>query len=67
MTNAQQVESSNVDLLLEGQIPYSPWHREIRGDQFLARECYQAVLASGENHAWMIDEPELVPELSKVP
>ena len=40
---------------------------EIRGDQFLARECYQAVLASGENHAWMIDEPELVPELSKVP
>ena len=40
---------------------------EIKGDQFLARECYQAVLASGENHTWMIDEPEPVPEPSKVP
>ena len=29
---------------------------EIRGDQVLARECDQAVLASGENHKWMIDE-----------
>ena len=40
---------------------------EIKGDQFLARECYQAVLVLGENHAWMIDELEPVPELSKVP
>ena len=30
---------------------------EIRGDQVLARECYQATLASRENHTWMIDEP----------
>ena len=29
---------------------------EIRGDQVLARECDQAVLALGENHKWMIDE-----------
>ena len=29
---------------------------EIRGDQLLARECYQAVLASKENHAWMVEE-----------
>ena len=27
---------------------------EIRGDQLLAWECYQAMLASKENHAWMV-------------
>ena len=32
---------------------------EIRGDQVLARECYQAVLASKENHKWMIEEKTL--------
>ena len=32
---------------------------ENRGDQVLARECYQAVLASRENHIWVINE--LVP------
>ena len=31
---------------------------EVRGDQFLARECYQAVLAAKENHTWMIEEKE---------
>ena len=40
---------------------------EIRGDQVLVRECYQADLASGENHTWMIDKPEPVPEPSEVP
>ena len=29
---------------------------EVRGDQILARECYQAVLATKENHTWMIEE-----------
>ena len=29
---------------------------EIYGDQLLARECYQAVLASKENHTWMVKE-----------
>ena len=29
---------------------------EVRGDQVLARECYQAVLAAKENHTWMIEE-----------
>ncbi|XP_023874707.2 uncharacterized protein LOC111987240 [Quercus suber] len=29
---------------------------QIRGDQLLARECYQAVLASKENHAWVVEE-----------
>ena len=40
---------------------------EIRGDQVLARECYQAALASGENHTWVINEPEPIPELLKTP
>ena len=31
---------------------------EVRGDQILARECYQAVLATKENHTWMIGEEE---------
>ena len=29
---------------------------EVRGDQILSRECYQAVLATRENHTWMIAE-----------
>ena len=40
---------------------------EIRGDQVLARECYQAALASGENCTWVINEPEPIPEPSKTP
>ena len=31
---------------------------EVRGDQILAKECYQAVLATRENHTWMIGEEE---------
>ena len=31
---------------------------EVKGDQILARECYQAVLATRENHIWMIGEEE---------
>ena len=29
---------------------------EVRRDQILARECYQAVLTTKENHIWMIKE-----------
>ena len=29
---------------------------EICGNQLLARECYQAVLVSKENHTWMVEE-----------
>lgn len=38
---------------------------EIKGDQLLVRECYQAMLASKENHAWMIVEkmPEVMEAL----
>ena len=31
---------------------------EVKGDQVLARECYQAVLVVKENHTWMIKEKE---------
>ena len=29
---------------------------ELKGDQVLDRECYQAVLTTKENHTWMIKE-----------
>ena len=29
---------------------------EVKGDQVLARVCYQAVLTAKENHTWMIEE-----------
>ena len=32
---------------------------EVKGDQVLARECYQAVLAAKENHAWVIEKKEV--------
>ena len=31
---------------------------EVKGGQVLARECYQSVLATKENHRWMIEEKE---------
>ena len=29
---------------------------KVKGYQVLARECYQAVLTTKENHTWMIEE-----------
>ena len=42
--------------------------REIKGDQVLVRECYQAVLASKENHTWTIEKktPEIVKKLETI-
>ena len=31
----------------------------MKGDQVLARECYQAILAAKENHTWVIEEKEV--------
>jgi len=31
---------------------------KVKGDRVLARECYQAVLATKENYTWMIQEKE---------
>ena len=41
---------------------------EIKGDQVLGRECYQAVLASKENHTWTIEEknPEIIEKLETI-
>ena len=41
---------------------------EIKRDQVLARECYQAVLASKENHTWTIEKktPEIVEKLETI-
>ena len=41
---------------------------EIKGDQVLTRECYQAVLASKEKHTWTIEEksPEIIEKLETI-
>lgn len=39
---------------LNVKFPTTHGIREIRGDQVLARECYQVVLAGKENHTWII-------------
>ena len=41
---------------------------KITGDQLLARECYQVVLASRENHTWMVEEemPKPMEEVKNV-
>jgi len=40
---------------------------EIKGDQVLAKECYQAALASEENHRWVINELEPILKPSEIP
>ena len=41
---------------LKVKFPTDKGVSEVKGDQILARECYQAVLAALENHAWMTEE-----------
>ena len=43
---------------LKVKFPTNDGVGEVRGDQILARECYQAVLGAKENHTWMIEEEE---------
>ena len=50
---------------LKVKFPIAHRVREIRGDQVLARECYQAALAFGENHTLVINEPEPSPNRQK--
>ena len=52
---------------LKVEFPSAHYIGEIRGDQVLAREYYQAALGLGKNHTWMIKEPKPVPELLKTP
>ena len=53
---------------LKVKFPTKQGIREISGDQVLARECYQAVLASKESHTWIIEEktPEIAEKLKTV-
>ncbi|XP_075670357.1 uncharacterized protein LOC142640150 [Castanea sativa] len=41
---------------LKVKFPTEDGVSEVKGDQVLARECYQAVLAAKENHAWTIEK-----------
>ena len=47
------------------KFPIAHGVREIRGNQVLAGECYQAALASRENHTWVINELEPIPNRQK--
>ena len=47
---------------LKVKFPIAYGVEEIRRDHVLARECYQAALASGENHTWVINEPKPIPK-----
>ena len=53
---------------LKVKFPIEQGVGEIKGDQVLARECYQAVLASKENHTWIIEDktPEIVEKLETI-
>ena len=62
-----KLKAATLTYYLKVKFPIAHSIGEIRGDQVLPRECYQATLASGENHIWMIDEPEPVPEPTEVP
>ena len=41
---------------LKVKFPTDNGVNEVKGNQILARECYQAVLAAKENHTWVIGE-----------
>ena len=43
---------------LKVKFPIDSGVGEVKEDQVLARECYQAVLVAKENHAWVIEEKE---------
>ena len=53
---------------LKVKLPTKQGVGKIRGDQVLARECYQAVLASKENHMWVIEDKtqEIVKKLETI-
>ena len=41
---------------LKVKFPTKNGMSEVKGDQMLAKECYQAVLAAKANHTWIIEE-----------
>ena len=62
-----KLRASTSTYYLKVKFPIAYGVGEIRGDQVLARECYQAAWAFGENHKWVINEPEPIPEQSETP
>ena len=51
-------KSATSTYCLKVKFPIKSGVGEVRGDQVLARECYQAVLAAKENYTWMMEEKE---------
>ena len=56
MTYPQSLESCHFHILLEGKIPNRTGGRRDKKGPGVGKECYQAVLASKENHTWTIEE-----------
>ena len=53
------MEGGHIYLCLKVKFPIDNGVGEVKGDQVLARECYQAVLTTKENHTWVIKEKEV--------
>ena len=49
-------KASNSTYYLKMKFPTENGVGEVRGDQVLARECYQVALAVEENHTWIVKE-----------
>ena len=51
-------KSATSTYCLKVKFPIENGIGKVKGDQVLARECYQAVLVAKENHTWTIEEKE---------
>nr|XP_023884357.1 uncharacterized protein LOC111996604 [Quercus suber] len=51
-------KASTSTYCLKMKFPTDDGVGKVKGDQVLARECYQAVLAAKENHTWTVEEEE---------
>ena len=56
MLNKWKVATSTY--CLKVKFPIDNGVGEVKGDQVLAKECYQPVLPAKENHTWMIEEKD---------
>ena len=66
-SRADKIRYQQLTYYVKVKFPTTHGMREIKKDTVLARECYQAALASRENHTWMINKLEPIPESSEVP
>ena len=67
-TYPQPLKTATSTYYLKVKFPTEQEVGEIKGDQVLAKECYQAVLASKENHMWVIEDktPEIIEKLETI-